>query len=305
MFLRAKSGAKQAALRFEGYAVAEVKEGTVTAGSAEVSSTNQMPCLFVTQRELQFGQNMCIVGSTESLGEWKEENAVEMTWAEGNIWSVVAFLPIGEESHFKFVVKRDGEFEWENSPDRLVTMCESPLIVGGNFGNNQLTVDSANIVDHELTVTGTQFESFQLAPYPLNGWMANEVEVEVKKEAEEEEQEVEVKDETEIAVSENKDDGTVALVEDILEESEEEEETEEEVAEESSTSSEEASEEDVVVEQPKAKSRGMSTRVEDTSSKQTTTYLVLLALLVMGGVVAADELGYLPEQVSFIQYASK
>ncbi len=41
-----------------------------------------------------FGQHLCIVGSTESLGGWNIDQGVPMEWSDGDLWSADFDLPL-------------------------------------------------------------------------------------------------------------------------------------------------------------------------------------------------------------------
>lgn len=41
-----------------------------------------------------FGQHLCIVGSTESLGAWNIDQGVMMEWSDGDVWSADFDLPL-------------------------------------------------------------------------------------------------------------------------------------------------------------------------------------------------------------------
>lgn len=41
----------------------------------------------------KFGQKLCLVGGDDKLGGWTVERAVEMSWTEGDVWTVELQLP--------------------------------------------------------------------------------------------------------------------------------------------------------------------------------------------------------------------
>lgn len=55
------------------------------AGSVSVSFKLPYHC--------KFGQKLCLVGGGDKLGGWTVERAVEMSWTEGDVWTVELQLP--------------------------------------------------------------------------------------------------------------------------------------------------------------------------------------------------------------------
>lgn len=43
---------------------------------------------FRIQYETNFGQNLCLVGDTEELGNWKEFSKNKMRWTKGHNWEI-------------------------------------------------------------------------------------------------------------------------------------------------------------------------------------------------------------------------
>ena len=61
-----------------------------------------------------FGQSLCVVGSTSELGNWKQFRA-HMKWTDGHVWTLCD-VPIRNVQHFqyKYVVLKDGKPDrWE------------------------------------------------------------------------------------------------------------------------------------------------------------------------------------------------
>lgn len=54
--------------------------------------------------QVNFGQEVKLVGSHEALGAWQLDKAVAATWSEGHQWSASVELPAGAQLEFKFVV---------------------------------------------------------------------------------------------------------------------------------------------------------------------------------------------------------
>lgn len=54
--------------------------------------------------QVNFGQEVLLVGSVKALGDWDLATAVPLTWEEGHRWTASVEMPAGEEVQFKFVV---------------------------------------------------------------------------------------------------------------------------------------------------------------------------------------------------------
>jgi hypothetical protein len=62
---------------------------------------------FKIKFETQFGQNMCVVGSTPELGNWM--NFINLKWTEGHVW--VSEKPIVTENpvfKYKYLLLENG-----------------------------------------------------------------------------------------------------------------------------------------------------------------------------------------------------
>eukprot|EP00882_Tetradesmus_deserticola_P003887 GHRQ01004111.1.p1 GENE.GHRQ01004111.1~~GHRQ01004111.1.p1 ORF type:complete len:251 (+),score=115.78 GHRQ01004111.1:188-940(+) len=53
------------------------------------------PVRFNIRLKVDFGQALLVVGSCASLGAWNVDNAVRLTWQEGNVWESSVELPAG------------------------------------------------------------------------------------------------------------------------------------------------------------------------------------------------------------------
>jgi hypothetical protein len=53
------------------------------------------PVRFNIRLKVEFGQHLLVVGSCASLGAWNVDNAVRLTWQEGNVWESSVELPAG------------------------------------------------------------------------------------------------------------------------------------------------------------------------------------------------------------------
>lgn len=68
-------------------------------GTTEGNSKRVFNLKFKIKFETQFGQNMCVVGSTPELGDWKK--FIYLKWTDGHVW--VSEKPIViEQPVFKY-----------------------------------------------------------------------------------------------------------------------------------------------------------------------------------------------------------
>ena len=91
-------------------------------GTVEGNTKGIFNLSFRIQFETQFGQNMCVVGSTPELGEWKK--FIGLKWTEGHVW--VSERPMVIENpifKYKYVLLENGEpRQWESSDDRVADL---------------------------------------------------------------------------------------------------------------------------------------------------------------------------------------
>lgn len=53
--------------------------------------------------QINYGEHLRVVGSSEALGGWEVDKAPQMVWNEGHIWTATVDMPVGEQFEFKFV----------------------------------------------------------------------------------------------------------------------------------------------------------------------------------------------------------
>lgn len=46
-------------------------------------------------KPLRYGENVCISGSSPTLGSWDVKSAVKLQWNDGDVWSAALELPAG------------------------------------------------------------------------------------------------------------------------------------------------------------------------------------------------------------------
>jgi len=63
---------------------------------------------FWIQFHVEFGQSICLVGSSAELGKWILSDGVPLTWSEGDMWSTMVEIPAGSVVEYKYVVVGPG-----------------------------------------------------------------------------------------------------------------------------------------------------------------------------------------------------
>lgn len=87
-------------------------------------------------------QPVYIAGSTQELGEWNPNKALQMQHGgrgqDAHHWNITLTFPVGQEMEFKFVQKtEDGEVMWEEGDNRVFSADGSQATVEwGSFRYN-------------------------------------------------------------------------------------------------------------------------------------------------------------------------
>lgn len=112
---------------------------------------------FWIQFHVEFGQSICLVGSSSELGKWILSDGVPLAWSEGDMWNVVVEIPAGSVVEYKYVVVGPGGHaaawqqgnnsvlalrhvdeaievfdNWYNSPGSQVVPANSPPVTREN-----------------------------------------------------------------------------------------------------------------------------------------------------------------------------
>mmetsp|Transcript_34823 Transcript_34823/g.65560 ORF Transcript_34823/g.65560 Transcript_34823/m.65560 type:complete len:1151 (+) Transcript_34823:115-3567(+) len=90
---------------------------------------------FTCERKVPYGAKLMLVGSSDAIGRWDLNYAVEMHWHEGDLWKCVVALG-GEEVMYKFVIMYPhSEPQWEDTFDRRWSPnCATVLARFGEIG---------------------------------------------------------------------------------------------------------------------------------------------------------------------------
>lgn len=59
--------------------------------------------------QVDFGQQVLLVGDAPQLGSWELGHAPHMSWSEGDTWTATVDLPEGAAVEYKFVLQSPGQ----------------------------------------------------------------------------------------------------------------------------------------------------------------------------------------------------
>lgn len=60
---------------------------------------------FKLPRHVNFGENVCITGAIDTLGNWSVDACVPMAWNDGDVWTADVDMPSGSQVEYKYVTK--------------------------------------------------------------------------------------------------------------------------------------------------------------------------------------------------------
>lgn len=125
---------------------------------------NKVRISFKLPYRCSFGQELCLVGSGEALGNWSVENGKRMHWTDGDVWQVDFEVSAGPEVQleYKYVVRsQEGALYWkpgDNCQIKVpVWLKEEKAIAEGVRVRDAW---DGSIQDIELEVTGFHRQQF-------------------------------------------------------------------------------------------------------------------------------------------------
>ena len=102
--------------------------------------------------ETKMGESICVLGSTQELGAWKEYKC-NLVWTEGHIW--VSKEPVVTKSSrffYKYVLLNEGKMvKWEMGIDRIADLTILPT------GNTQVIIKDKDVKYYEMNDVWQQF----------------------------------------------------------------------------------------------------------------------------------------------------
>lgn len=127
---------------------------------------------FTIKKKVSFGDRLCVVGDHEKLGKWRTDDAANLKWSEGHVWSAEMDLPEESTLEYKVVnVKGEGDPRWEKGNNRTLEIGQDDVVVDmawdrtGGGGDNGASL-------HE--VFGGD-DSPAIGMLPQNGWQGKSV----------------------------------------------------------------------------------------------------------------------------------
>eukprot|EP00877_Chromochloris_zofingiensis_P005419 jgi/Chrzof1/14879/Cz09g19100.t1 len=84
-----------------------------TAQAAQL--TKKAKVAFNLPHHVEFGQELCLVGEVEDLGNWSAESCLPLAWHDGDVWTAECELPAGNHIEYKYLIREpDGHVvEWQ------------------------------------------------------------------------------------------------------------------------------------------------------------------------------------------------
>ncbi|KAK9833233.1 hypothetical protein WJX74_011068 [Apatococcus lobatus] len=92
--------------------------GSATADSA----TKPVSVSFSTHYKAAFGDKLKLVGNHEATGSWDLDDAPEMKWHDGNVWTANLEVPTGTELEYKLLHVHPHGVRWESIDNRVLTI---------------------------------------------------------------------------------------------------------------------------------------------------------------------------------------
>ena len=72
--------------------------------------------------QVDFGEVLRAVGNEKPLGAWDLSKAVTLKWGDGDVWSCVVQIPVGQAIRFKLVKVAGEVADWAGGTDRQLTV---------------------------------------------------------------------------------------------------------------------------------------------------------------------------------------
>ena len=85
---------------------------------------------FSIKHHVEFGQNLCIVGSVRELGNWDPNEALTLQWSEGDVWKTSVSVNRSQlaKIEYKYFVKSSTDIHWEGGGNHNILKKSSSHI---------------------------------------------------------------------------------------------------------------------------------------------------------------------------------
>lgn len=70
----------------------------------------------------QFGERIVAVGNDPALGKWRIDNALPLSWTEGNIWKGAAELTLGRVEYKYVLITQNGCVWWQPGSNHVADL---------------------------------------------------------------------------------------------------------------------------------------------------------------------------------------
>ena len=100
------------------------------------------------------GQELCIIGSINELGNWNQDKVVKMEYyKEVNIWKKELIIDSNKDFEYKFIILTNGKIKkWENGNNRIFKFSDSKKLIEKNLedGMAHIEKESHESFDYDL-----------------------------------------------------------------------------------------------------------------------------------------------------------
>ena len=92
------------------------------------------------------GQELCIIGSINELGNWNQDKTVKMEYfKKENIWQKELILDNNKDFEYKFIVMTNGKIKkWENGNNRIFKYSDIKKMIEKNLEDGIIDIEEEN-----------------------------------------------------------------------------------------------------------------------------------------------------------------
>lgn len=143
--------------------------------SRRVCTAPRAQIRFTIKKKVSFGDRLCVVGDHEKLGKWSTDNAQQLKWSEGHVWSADMDIPEDSTLEYKVVnVKGEGDPRWEKGGNRKMKIGQDDVVIDMAWDRtgNGAGEDNGGFLQG---IAGGD-DSPAIGMLPQNGWQGKQVE---------------------------------------------------------------------------------------------------------------------------------
>ena len=92
------------------------------------------------------GQELCIIGSINEIGNWNQDKVVKMEYyKEENIWQKELILDINKVFEYKFIILTNGKIKkWENGNNRIFKYSDIKKLIEKNLEDGMAHIEKGS-----------------------------------------------------------------------------------------------------------------------------------------------------------------